>query len=444
MSSYTTKKTPGDTSWFTRDRFGMFIHWGLYAMPARHEWVKSYEMMSEEDYEKYFQFFDPDMYDAREWARMAKAAGMKYAVMTTKHHDGFCLFDSKYTDYKSTNTPARRDLIREFVDAFRAEGLKIGFYYSLIDWHHPEFTIDVLHPRREDKDAFDVNSKRDMKVYVEYMHNQVKELLTGYGEISYLFFDYSYTEYKPKEGYEWQRGKGRDDWESERLIETVRSIAPNILINSRADIDQDVWAPEQYQPLEWLKHKKTNELLTWEAVHTFSGSWGYHRDEMTWKSPVQLIRLLIDSVALGGNLMMNAGPTARGFFDERAVSALDVYAKWMKYNNKSIYGCTMAEPEFTPPVDCRYTQSNTGDHLYLHLTSYPHKFVELPGMADKVAYAQFLHDGSEVKMVTPHNSVNNNFTYLERERDYPDNFLALRVPDVKPDVIVPVIELILK
>ena len=127
MSSYVTRKTPGDTTWFRHDRFGMFIHFGLYSMPARHEWIKSFEEIPEEKYDLYFRNFNPDLYDPREWARQARAAGMKYAVMTTKHHEGFCLFDSQYTDYKSTNTPAGRDLIREYVDAFRAEGLRIGF-----------------------------------------------------------------------------------------------------------------------------------------------------------------------------------------------------------------------------------------------------------------------------------------------------------------------------
>ena len=154
MSSYVTRKTPGNTEWFRLDRFGMFIHWGLYSMPARHEWIKTYEKISEEKYDKYFKYFDPDLYDAREWAKMAKAAGMKYAVLTTKHHEGFCMFDSAYTDYKCTNTPAGRDLVKEYVEAFRAEGLKIGFYYSLIDLHHPEFPIDRLHPRRDDENAY--------------------------------------------------------------------------------------------------------------------------------------------------------------------------------------------------------------------------------------------------------------------------------------------------
>lgn len=126
MSSYVTRKTPGDTAWFTHDRFGMFIHWGLYSMPARHEWIKTRERIPEEHYDKYFKYFNPDLFDARDWARRAKAAGMKYAVLTTKHHEGFCMFDSQYTDYKCTNTPAGRDLVREYVDAFRAEGLHVG------------------------------------------------------------------------------------------------------------------------------------------------------------------------------------------------------------------------------------------------------------------------------------------------------------------------------
>ena len=179
MSSYKIKKTLGDATWFRHDRFGMFIHWGLYALPARHEWIKNREEIPEAKYDKYFEHFDPDLYDPREWARQAKAAGMKYVVLTTKRHEGFCMWDSQYTDYKCTNTPAGRDLVREYVDAFRAEGLHIGFYYSLLDWHHPDFTIDMYHPRRDDPDAYEQNQGRDMRKYAEYMRNQVTELLTN-------------------------------------------------------------------------------------------------------------------------------------------------------------------------------------------------------------------------------------------------------------------------
>jgi len=437
MSSYVTRKTPGDVSWFTHDRFGMFVHWGLYALPARHEWVKHTERTTDEDYQVYFDHFDPDLYDPKDWARQAKAAGMKYVVLTTKHHEGFCLFDSQYTDYKATNTPAGRDLVREFVDAFRAEGLHIGFYYSLIDWHHPDFPIDQLHPRRWDKKAFEMNQGRDMRRYAEYMRNQVTELLTNYGKIDILWFDFSYP-VKPPEFPEWMKPKGKDDWESEKLIALARSLQPGIIINNRADIEQDLFTPEQFQPTEWVRHKETGELVTWEACQTFSGSWGYHRDESTWKSPEMLIQMLITTVSLGGNLLMNVGPTARGYFDYRAEAALKVYADWMKYNSRSIYGCTMAEPEFKAPEGCRFTQSANGKRLYLHLFSYPFGHVQLRGLAGKVKYAQFLHDASEIRF--SEGKVQHFGDGLPESSD----LLVLNIPHVKPNLIVPVIELFLK
>ena len=440
MSSYVTKKTPGDTAWFTHDRFGMFIHWGLYSMPARHEWIKTRERIPEEKYDKYFKYFNPDLFDAREWARQAKAAGMKYAVLTTKHHEGFCLFDSKYTDYKSTNTPCGKDIVREYVDAFRAEGLKIGFYYSLIDWHHPDFTVDMIHPRRDDPDAQKLNEGRDMHRYAEYMRNQVTELLTNYGKIDILWFDFSYSGHDKPAGLEWTQGKGKDDWEAEELLKTARSLQPGIIIDNRTEIDQDLWTPEQYQMTEWVRDKETGELVTWEACQTFSGSWGYYRDEMTWKSPEMLIRMLVNTVALGGNLLMNVGPTSRGYFDYRAEEALKVYADWMKYNSRSIYGCTMAEPDLLPmcPPDCRFTQSEDGKRLYVHLFAYPYKHVQIRGLAGRVDYAQFLHDGSEVLFTE--RKVNHFGVGLAEA----DDLLVLEVPEVKPHCLVPVIELFLK
>jgi alpha-L-fucosidase len=211
-----TNETPAEKearlSWWKQDRFGLFIHFGLYAIPARHEWVKTLEKIPESHYDQYFESFNPERYDPKAWARQAKAAGMKYVVITTKHHDGFCLFDSKYTDYKSTNTPYGKDLIREYVDAFRAEGLKVGFYYSIIDWHHPEYPVDFIHPleaeeffflsaaqlalaliktKRNDRLYAAINKDRDMAIYREYMFNQVRELLTNYGQIDVMWFDFS-------------------------------------------------------------------------------------------------------------------------------------------------------------------------------------------------------------------------------------------------------------
>ena len=144
----TAEQKTARLAWWTHDRFGMFIHFGLYALPAHGEWIKKIETITDENYDRYFTAFNPDLFDAKKWAKAAKAAGMKYVVLTAKHHEGFCLWDSKFTDYKITRTPFGRDLVKEFVEAFRAEDLRIGFYYSLIDWHHPDFTIDSKHPRR--------------------------------------------------------------------------------------------------------------------------------------------------------------------------------------------------------------------------------------------------------------------------------------------------------
>lgn len=443
MTSYKTRKTPGDTAWFTHDRFGMFIHFGLYAMPARHEWVKTNELISEEKYQKYFDNFNPDLYDPREWARQAKAAGMKYVVMTTKHHEGFCLFDSQYTDYKSTNTPCKRDLIKEYVDAFRAEGLHIGFYYSLIDWHHPDFPIDRLHPRRRDKNAEELDKGRDVKKYAKYMRDQVTELLTNYGKIDILWFDFSYDPVpNDPETRPWMQhggGKTKAEWESEELIKTARSLQPDIIIDNRTQLEQDLFTPEQFQPTEWVKHPETGELVVWEACQTFSGSWGYHRDEQTWKSPEMLIQMLINTVSIGGNLLMNVGPTSRGYLDYRAENALCVYAEWMKYNSRSIYGCTMAEPEFSAPQGTRLTQSNDSKRLYIHLTEYPYAYLNMHNLAGKIEYAQFLHDGSEILFMEKQSD---HFSHEGQESG--DDLVIFKIPPVKPNVIVPVIEVILK
>lgn len=424
--------TTGDTSWFTRDRFGLFIHWGTYALPARHEWVKNIERTPEEQYQKYFDFFNPDQYDPKAWAKAARAAGMKYFVITTKHHEGFCLWDTQFTDYKATNTPHGRDLLRPLVEAFRAEGLRVGFYYSLIDWHHPHFPIDVHHPRRDDANVADLNQKRDVSIYAEYMRNQVRELLTDFGPIDILWFDFSY----PTSVYKGLPGKGHEDWQSQKLLEVVRELAPTAIVNNRLDLPDvpaDIHTPEQFQPTEWVK--VDGKPVVWEACQTFSGSWGYHRDESSWKSHEMLIQMLIDTVSKGGNLLMNVGPTARGTFDERALSALGVYADWMKLHSRAIYGCTQST--FTAPTDVRYTQN--GNTLYAHIFAWPFKALHLEGLAGKVRYAQLLNDGSEIRfkdgLAVEHSNL---------ESDGASDMLTLQLPVQKPNVIVPVIELFLK
>ncbi len=419
----------GDMDWFVRARFGMFIHWGLYAAAARHEWVKHHEEITDEGYEPYFRYFDPDLFDPGLWARKAREAGMKYVVLTAKHHEGFCLWDSAYTDYKVTNTPCGKDLLRETVDAFRAEGLRIGFYYSLIDWHHPDFTIDPLHPMRNHPEASAWNRARDMGRYREYMKNQVRELLNNYGDIDILWFDFSY----PEKELHGRKGKGREDWDSQGLLALARELRPGIIVDNRLDLPPemaDIHTPEQYQPAAWMTVNGTP--VYWEACQTFSGSWGYHRDETSWKSPEQLIRMLINTVSCGGNLLMNVGPTARGNLDDRALAALDAYAAWMSLHSRSIYGCTQSPYE--PPVDCRYTQN--GDRLYVHVFAWPFRHLHLRGLEGRVAYAQLLHDASEICVCRD--------TCDGRHDWKQPGTLTLELPVQKPCVTVPVIEMFLK
>lgn len=419
--------------WWTDARFGMFIHWGLYAQAARHEWVQNRERISAEDYRKYFEVFNPDLYNPSEWAKKAKAAGMKYAVITSKHHEGFALFDSKYTDYKATNTPCGKDLLKEWVDAFRAEGLRIGFYYSLIDWHHPEYTIDRVHPMRANtKEEYDaLNKDRNMAVYREYLKNQVREILTKYGKIDILWLDFSFPG---------EFGKGRDDWGSVELVKMVRQLQPEILIDDRADL-QDVpggWdfvTPEQYKVDKWPE--VNGKRVPWETCQTFSGSWGYYRDEYTWKDNKQLLVLLIESVSKGGNLLLNVGPTARGKFDKRADQALEGMGEWMKLNNRSIYGCTEAPAGFTAPNNSLLTYNPETNRLYIHLLDYPLQSLLLPGYEGKVKYVQFLHDASEIKFSAP--LKRNRGGGIEGTGD-----LSLSLPVAKPDVEIPVIEIFLK
>lgn len=420
-----------DKSWFLHDRFGLFIHWGIYALPARHEWVKTRELISNEGYQKYFDHFDPDLYDPVAWAAEAKAAGMKYFVVTSKHHDGFCLWDSALTDYKATNTPAKRDLLKPMVDAFRDAGLKIGFYHSVIDWHHPEFPVDGLHPMREDLAFREAAKNRDIRKYADYLHGQTRELLTQFGPIDIMWFDFSYS----KRDWGWSKGKGKDDWQAEKLIAMVRDLHPNILINDRVEIGGDFKTPEQYQPAGRMM--VDGEPVTWEACQTLNGSWGYDRDNLDWKSSVMLIRMLVDAVSKDGNMLLNVGPTARGEFEPQAVDRLREIGAWMRRHGRAIYGCGMSD--FTPPPDCRYTQS--GNRLYLHLFAYPFRHVHLHGLAERAAYAQFLHDGSEVKMILndPHQAAQNTTM-----GGLSPDILTLELPVQKPDVPVPVIEIFLK
>lgn len=372
--------TPGDPrrcDWFTEARFGMFLHWGLYAIPGRGEWVMQSEEIPVKKYEQYFRQFNPVHYDPRRWARLAKEAGMKYIILTTKHHDGFCLFDSKLTRYTAVHTKARRDLIRDYVDAVRAEGLKVGLYYSLLDWHHPHYTIDVVHSQRNDAKAR--CEKRIWSKYQTYLHGQVCELLRNYGPIDVLWCDFSYGD------------KDAKAWRAVELLGEIFKLQPNIIVNNRLGVTGDIDTPEQCIP------KTIPELngrrLVWESCLTFNDHWGYAPDDHNYKSATQAIRILVDCVSKNGNLLLNVGPQPDGRIPEESVCRLKDMGRWMRTNGESVYGCVDG-----PTGDLPYGRTTRkGDTLYLHVFQWPKAGrLEIPPFEVKLLSAHLLAGGHEV------------------------------------------------
>ncbi|WP_430611024.1 alpha-L-fucosidase [Enterococcus sp. DIV0876] len=417
--------------WFIQDRFGLFIHFGLFSIGARHEWYMTTEKIEPKDYRKrYFDFFDPDLFDAKTWAAEAKKAGVRYMVFTTKHHEGFALWDSQLTDYKVTNTSFKRDFLAELLPAFRAEGIKVGLYHSLIDWYHPHFTLDGLHPQRDNQVERAKNEQRDIRIYQDFIAGQVEELVTNYGKIDYMWFDFPYSH----RDWGWSKGKGAQDWDSERLAAICRKHQPEMLLNDRLGLGHGVVTPEQFQPEK--PFEKDGLPVLWEACQTMYGTWGYDRDNQEWKSSDMLIKMLIDTVSKNGNFLMNIGPNARGEIDSRTLQRLHEIGEWMRLHQRAIYSC--GPSKYLAPSDCRYTQNN--NKLYLHIFSYPYKQIYLKGIANQVAAIHLLNDGSEISYrgFDPDEVITST-----EETIQPDDLLVL-LPTIKPTVLVPVLEITLQ
>lgn len=408
------------TKWFMHDRFGMFIHWGLYSIPARGEWVRGDEQLSDEHYMEYFKEWNPVDCDMTEWARVAKEAGMKYAVLTTKHHEGFCLFDSQYTDFKSTNTECKRDLVKEYVEAFRAAGLKVGFYYSLLDWQHPDYTVrgDMYHPNKNRPECCEKEDQRDFNRYLEYMHNQVCELLTNYGKIDLLWFDFSYE------------GHIGSDWKGEELMKMVRELQPDIIVNGRLEANGESYGsvmtdepnifsgdfacPEMIIPPYGLR-TPSGRAIPWEACFTLNNNWGYAPFDLHYKTSSQIIKKLVECTSKNGNMIVNISPDARGNIPQIQKNILAEVGAWMKKNSKCIYGCGMSD--LPKPEWGRYTQN--GNRVYACITEESIGAIALPGLRDKIRKARRVSDGFEMRMLTP---------WVAKE--FPDcEFMNYSVPD---------------
>ncbi len=384
--------------WFKHDRFGMFIHWGLYSIPARGEWLRSTEQISKEDYLPYFDELDPKDYDPKKWAKLAKQAGMKYVVLTAKHHDGFCLFDSKYTDFKATNTKAKRDLVKEYVEAVRAEGLKVGLYFSLIDWSHPDYPHyeDKFHPMRNHAECS--NENRNWENYQQFLYNQVEEVCTNYGQIDILWFDFSYDN---------MRG---EKWGASKLIQMVRKHQPNVIIDNRLEVSGegrgslaecnptpyhgDFVSPEQMVPPEGILDVEGNPLV-WEACITMNNNWGYAVHDKHFKPAYMIIKKLVECVSKGGNLLLNVGPDAYGNIPKESVDILQEVGAWMDKNAESIYACGAAD--IAKPEYGRATQN--GKYYYIHMyenTMGPVPIIGIP--KEKIEYIRELQTGTELQL----------------------------------------------
>lgn len=393
----TLKEINERTKWFRKARFGMFIHWGIYAIPGRGEWVRSNERMDLDDYLKYMNQFDPVDFDPKKWARAAKNAGMKYMVLTAKHHDGFCLFDTKYSKYKATNTKAKRDLVKEYVEAVRSEGLGVGLYFSLIDWSHKDFPKynDIHSPHYKD-DRYK-NEVIDFDNYKKFLHKQIEEILTNYGKIDILWFDFSYEDMYGEK------------WGAKEIVDMVRKYQPQAIMDNRLETSGEAFgsivtnnplpycgdfvSPEQILPYEGIKNIDGDDV-PWELCLTMNNNWGYNPRDLAYKSSKTLIRKLVECVSKNGNMILNVGPTPRGYINDASMKILEEIGKWFDKNGESIYGCGRAT-NLPKPDWGYYTQKD--NVIYAHIFEGPIGPLPLVGLdKEEIDYMAYLHDGSEV------------------------------------------------
>jgi len=321
-------------AWWHAARFGMFINFGLYSVLGQHEWALQTEGVPLAQYELLAKHFKPKPQVAREWARLARRAGQKYMVIDTKHHEGFCLFDTKLTDYCAPQQAAGRDLVREFVDAARAEGLRVGFYYSLMDWHHPDGALC-----KTDEAA--------RKRFVAYTHGLIRELMTNYGKIDVLWYDVNWP-------------LTAEQWESERMNRMVYELQPDIIVNDRNGLPADFSTPEQ--------HIEAAEAgRAWEACMTLNDSWGFNRGDNAWKTPETIVDNLSICASGGGNYLLNIGPEADGSVPAESIRVLEEVGRWAEANGRAIYETDRGSFSWHP--NARFTRR--GNTLYVHIRAWP-------------------------------------------------------------------------
>ncbi|MCJ8013508.1 alpha-L-fucosidase [Paenibacillus sp. KQZ6P-2] len=367
------RATHPEAQWFDEARFGIFIHWGPYSlreieaswplMPhsSQHLGVDVYESLADE--------FNPLNYDPKVWAKAAKAAGAKYIVLTVKHHDGFCLFDTKTTDYNAVQRGPKRDLVMPFVEAVRSEGLKVGLYFTTIDWHDPDFATIPISAGIQSPKPNVYDPMRWWEFHKRFVE-QLRELLINYGRIDLIWFDVP--------------GFGADRWRSSEVKQMMLNLQPHLIVNNRLPDAGDYETPEQFVPVhppdEW-----------WETCMTMNNQWAYHSDKTCYKSTLTLLNTLLEIATKGGNLLLNVGPRPDGTWPEEALERLEAIGTWLKHSGESIYG-TKRTPVHFPP--CFYGPITVKENtVYLHVKDIPRFPLEFRWIQGKVREVRLLRTG---------------------------------------------------
>ena len=355
-------------AWWHEARFGMFIHWALFSVIGRHGWAVSGEQMPFDEWEPLADRIKPKDKPARQWAKLARKTGQKYMVLTTKAHEGFCLFHSELTDYCATKRAAGRDLVADFVEAARAEGMRVGFYYSLMDWHHP----DGARCRYDE---------RARQRFIDYTHGQVRELCTNYGKLDILWYDVS----QPLDA---------EGWESARLNGMVRQLQPDIIINDRSQLPEDFATPEQ-------EGRAAPPGRAWEACMTVSDQWGYAPGVRHWKSVHECVKNLVLAAGKGGNFLLNINARPDGSIDPPEAKVFRGIGDWMSRNEEAIRNTDRAPMEFFP-----YLPTVRGKMLYLHVFVWPGRELVFGGLRTRVKSARLLATGKELRFLQEKDRLN--------------------------------------